>query len=128
MEPSITQESDVLFDENDMGEAGRRMHGSLLMLALRCNCVPERAELASLTIELAPTLGPEEFPALLRIQPVMSNRHRSEYEVPLLRRQVQNWGLVLLTALEEESGPLGGWADWYPGTRKTSGGKRLSFL
>lgn len=72
MEPSITEESDVLFDENDIGEAGRRMHGSLLMLALRCNCVPERAELASLTIEFAPTLGPEEFPALLRIQLVMS--------------------------------------------------------
>ncbi|RWW46656.1 hypothetical protein BHE74_00047400 [Ensete ventricosum] len=71
--PSITKESDVLFDENDMGEAGRRTHGSLLMLALRCNCVPERAELASLTIELTPKLGPEESPpAILRIQPVIS--------------------------------------------------------
>lgn len=37
------------------------------MLELLCNCgPPERDEFASVTRELAPMLGPDEFAALLR--------------------------------------------------------------
>lgn len=65
--PSITEEPDML-EEKDMGEAGSRIYDSLLKLVLLCNCeTPESAELASVTRELAPTLGPEVFPVLLSI-------------------------------------------------------------
>lgn len=50
----------MLFDEKDMGEAGKRIYDSVLMLALLCKWgPPEKAEFASVTKELAPTLGPE---------------------------------------------------------------------
>lgn len=50
----------MLFELNDIGDAGKRMYDSVLMLALLCKCgPPERAEFASVTNELAPTLGPE---------------------------------------------------------------------
>lgn len=50
----------ILLDEKDMGEAGKRMYESVLMLALLWRCgPPESPEFASVTNELAPTLGPE---------------------------------------------------------------------
>lgn len=58
----------ILLDENDMGDAGagRRIYDSVLMLALLCKRgPPESAEFASVTKELAPTLGPE-FPTLFK--------------------------------------------------------------
>ena len=43
-----------------MGDAGRRMYDSVLKLALLWRCgPPESPELASVTNELAPALGPE---------------------------------------------------------------------
>jgi hypothetical protein len=34
MDPSMTEEPDMLLDENDIGEAGRRMNESAFMLVL----------------------------------------------------------------------------------------------
>lgn len=51
----------MLLDEKDIGEAGMRMYDSLFMLALLCIWgPPDRHELASVTSELTPTLGPAE--------------------------------------------------------------------
>jgi hypothetical protein len=51
----------MLLDEKDMGEAGRRMYDSVFMLALLCIWgPPDRHELASVTSELTPILGPDE--------------------------------------------------------------------
>lgn len=59
-EPSAIEDPEMLFDEKDMGDEGRRMYDSVLILELRCNFgPPESAELASVTKELAPKLGPE---------------------------------------------------------------------
>ena len=74
-EPSITDEPEILilFDVNDMGDAGNRKYESVLTLALLCKWgPPERAEFASVTKELAPTLGAEFatlFKAALFISP-----------------------------------------------------------
>lgn len=66
-EPSMTEEQEMLLEEKDSGDAGRCVYDSLFMLELLCNCgPPEREELASVTRELAPILGPDEFAALLR--------------------------------------------------------------
>lgn len=62
----------ILLEENDMGDAGRRIYDSVLMLALLCKWgPPEKAEFASVTKELAPTLGPE-FATLFNIALLMS--------------------------------------------------------
>lgn len=37
MEPSMTEEPEMLLDENDIGEAGTRMNESPFMLVLCCN-------------------------------------------------------------------------------------------
>jgi hypothetical protein len=50
----------ILFDVNDMGDVGNRMYDSVLMLTLLSRWGPPgSAEFASVTEELAPTLGPE---------------------------------------------------------------------
>jgi hypothetical protein len=50
----------ILFDVNDRGDAGNLKYESPLMLALLCIWrSPESAEFASVTKELAPTLGAE---------------------------------------------------------------------
>lgn len=50
----------ILLEENDMGDAGNRIYESVLKLALLCKWgPPDNAEFASVTKELAPTLGPE---------------------------------------------------------------------
>ncbi|KAF5810059.1 hypothetical protein HanXRQr2_Chr04g0164931 [Helianthus annuus] len=51
----------ILLEENDKGDAGKRIWDSVLILALlwRCGPLPESPELASVTIELAPMLVPE---------------------------------------------------------------------
>jgi hypothetical protein len=50
----------ILFDVNDIGDVGNRMYDSVLMLTLLCRWGPPgSAEFASVTKELAPTLGPE---------------------------------------------------------------------
>lgn len=73
MGPSITEDPDMLLDENDIGEAGRRMNESAFMLVLGCNWAPpESDELASVTKELTPMLGPEEFVVLIGILPCIS--------------------------------------------------------
>ena len=62
----------MLLDEKDMGDAGKRIYDSVLMLALLCKWgPPESAEFASVTKELAPTLGPE-FATLLKTALFMS--------------------------------------------------------
>jgi hypothetical protein len=44
----MTEEPEMLFDENDIGEAGTRMNESVFMLVLGCNFAPpENDELAS---------------------------------------------------------------------------------
>lgn len=68
-DPSTTDEPEILMllDEKDMGDAGKRIYESVLMLALLCKWgPPEKAEFASVTKELAPTLGPE-FATLFNI-------------------------------------------------------------
>lgn len=61
-----------MFEEKDIGDAGKRMYESVLMLALLCKCgPPDSAELASVTKELAPTLGPE-FATLFKTTLFMS--------------------------------------------------------
>ena len=48
MEPSMTEEPEMLFDENDIGDAGTRMNESVFMLLLGCNWAPPvNDELAS---------------------------------------------------------------------------------
>jgi len=37
MEPSMTEEPEMLFDENDIGDAGTHMNESVFMLLLGCN-------------------------------------------------------------------------------------------
>lgn len=50
----------ILLEENDMGDAGSRIYDSELKLPLRCKLgPPDKPEFASVTNELAPTLGPE---------------------------------------------------------------------
>uniref|UniRef100_A0A0A9F3T4 Uncharacterized protein n=1 Tax=Arundo donax TaxID=35708 RepID=A0A0A9F3T4_ARUDO len=73
MELSMTEEPEMLFDENEIGEAGTRMNESAFMLVLGCNWAPpESDELASVTKELTPMLGPEEFVVLIGAPPFMS--------------------------------------------------------
>ena len=73
MDPSMTDEPDMLLDENDIGEAGRRMNESAFMLVLCWNWAPpESDELQSVTKELTPILGPEEFAELTGMLPFMS--------------------------------------------------------
>lgn len=75
--PSTTEAPDILFDEKDMGDAGKRKYGSVLMLALLCSCgSPENAELASVTKELAPILGLAEFAAVFKIPWFISQKRR----------------------------------------------------
>lgn len=73
----------MLLDENDMGEAGRRKYDSVLMLALLCKWgPPESTEFASVTKELAPTLGPE-FATPLKTALFMSPETGPRFERPV---------------------------------------------
>lgn len=73
----------MLLDENDMGEAGKRKYDSVLMLALLCKWgPPESTEFASVTKELAPTLGPE-FATLLKTALFMSPETGPRFERPV---------------------------------------------
>lgn len=50
----------ILLELNDIGDAGSRIYESVLKLVLLCKLgPPESPEFASVTKELAPTLGPE---------------------------------------------------------------------
>lgn len=78
--PSMTDEPEMLMllEENDIGEAGKHKYEDsllllLLMLALRWRWgpPPDKDEFASVTRELAPTLGPE-FATLFRTALFMS--------------------------------------------------------
>lgn len=70
---STTEDPEMLFDENDIGDAGTRMNESAFMLVLDCNWAPpESDELASVTKELTPMLGPEELVVVTGAPPVMS--------------------------------------------------------
>jgi hypothetical protein len=77
----ITEEPEMLLDEKDMGEAGRRMYGSLFMLALLCIWgPPDRHELASVTSELTPTLGPAEWAVPLGTVPILFMSATGRYQ------------------------------------------------
>lgn len=92
MEPSMTEEPEMLLDENDIGEAGTRMNESPFMLVLCCNWAPpESDELASVTKELTPMLGPEEFVVLIGTLPFTSlaTSPRLEHAPPDMK--VQGW-------------------------------------
>lgn len=72
----------ILFEENDMGDAGRRIYESVLKLPLLCKLgPPDKPEFASVTNELAPTLGPE-FPTLCKTLLLMSADKGSILECP----------------------------------------------
>ena len=69
----MTEEPEMLLDENDIGDAGTRINESPFMLVLGCNWAPpESDELPSVTKELTPMLGPEEFVVLTGRLPFMS--------------------------------------------------------
>ena len=71
-----------MFDVNDMGDAGKRKYESVLMLALLCKWgPPENAEFASVTKELAPTLG-AEFATLFKTALFISPDTRPRFERP----------------------------------------------
>ena len=73
----------ILLEEKDMGDAGKRMYDSLLMLALLCKWgPPESTEFASVTKELAPTLGPE-FATPLKTALFMSPETGPKFERPV---------------------------------------------
>lgn len=73
----------ILLDEKDMGDAGKRIYDSVLMLALLCKWgPPESAEFASVTKELAPTLGPE-FATLFKTVLFMSPETRPRLARPV---------------------------------------------
>jgi len=92
MEPSMTEEPEVLLDENDIGEAGTRMNESPFMLVLGCNWAsPESDELVSVTKELAPMLGPDEFVVLIGTLPFISLATSPRLEHALPDTEVQGW-------------------------------------
>lgn len=66
-----------------MGEAGKCKYESVLKLALLCKWgPPESAELASVTKELAPTLGPE-FATLFKTALFISPETGPRFERPV---------------------------------------------
>jgi len=92
MEPSMTEEPEVLLDENDIGEAGTRMNESQFMLLLGCNWAPpESDELVSVTKELTPMLGPDEFVVLIETLPFISLATSPRLEHALPDTEVQGW-------------------------------------
>jgi len=92
MEPSMTEEPEVLLDENDIGEAGTRMNESPFMLVLGCNWAsPESDELVSVTKELTPMLGPDEFVVLIETLPFISLATSPRLEHALPDTEVQGW-------------------------------------
>lgn len=92
----------MLFEENDNGEAGNLMYDSVLALALLWirgppppPLPPLRPELASVTSELAPILGPEVamlFMTVLVMSPTMFERMLFGIEFVELLKEVK-WGL-----------------------------------
>lgn len=73
----------MLLEVNDIGEAGKHKYDSVLMLALLCKWgPPESAEFASVTKELAPTLGPE-FATLFNTALFMSPETGPRFERPV---------------------------------------------
>jgi hypothetical protein len=93
MELSTTEEPDMLFDENDIGDAGTRMNESAFMLVLGCNWAPpESDELASVTKELTPMLEPEEIVVVTGTPPFMSlgTCPRLEYAPPDMEFQFRS--------------------------------------
>jgi len=88
----MTEEPEVLLDENDIGEAGTRMNESPFMLVLGCNWAsPESDELVSVTKELAPMLGPDEFVVLIGTLPFISLATSPRLEHALPDTEVQGW-------------------------------------
>lgn len=93
-EPSTIEEPKTTLEEKDMGEAGSRADDSLLMLVLLCNRGrPESAELASVTSELAPILGPEEFVPLFRAPQFISREEGPRPDWPFPDTQFPVAGL-----------------------------------
>lgn len=71
-----------------MGDAGKRKYESVLLLALLCNRgPPDSAEFASVTNELAPTLGPE-FATLFRTALLMSPETGPRFKRPFPRNEL----------------------------------------